>query len=150
MQSMMLLTLVRRLVVLALVGAAAPAQVFPAAHAPAIQPVLATLVQLHNQERDRAGLPPLTMDTRLMQAAQIQAQYMAEHTRTTHAGPNGTTPAQRVKQQGYHYVQVAENVAGGAETPEAVLQGWMHSPPHRQNILGPFTDIGAARAIGAD
>jgi uncharacterized protein YkwD len=31
-----------------------------------------------------------------------------------------------------------------------VLQGWMHSPPHRQNILGPFTDIGAARAIGAD
>jgi uncharacterized protein YkwD len=85
-----------------------------------------------------------------MQAAQVQAQYMAEHTNTTHEGPNGTTPAQRVKQQGYNYVQVAENVASGPETPAAVLQGWMHSPPHRQNILGAFSDIGAARATGAD
>jgi uncharacterized protein YkwD len=85
-----------------------------------------------------------------MQAAQIQAQYMAEHAKTTHQGPDGTTPAQRVIQQGYDYVEVAENVAGGPETPAAVLQGWMHSPPHRQNILGPFSDIGAARATGAN
>jgi uncharacterized protein YkwD len=86
----------------------------------------------------------------LMQAAQVQAQYMAEHVKTTHEGSNGTTPAQRVKQQGYNYVQVAENIASGPETPTAVLQGWMHSPPHRQNILGAFSDIGAARATGAD
>ena len=47
-------------------------------------------------------------------------------------------------------MKVAENVAGGPETPAAVLQGWMHSPPHRQNILGPFSDIGVAHATGAD
>jgi uncharacterized protein YkwD len=157
MQCMLVLTLMRHIVVLALLGgvicatpAAAPAQPSPTAKAPAVEPVLATLIQLHNQHRGQAGLPPLTMHTRLMQAAQIQAQYMAEHTNTTHEGPDGTTPAQRVKQQGYDYVQVAENVAGGPETPEVVLQGWMHSPPHRQNILGPFSDIGAARAAGAD
>jgi uncharacterized protein YkwD len=90
------------------------------------------------------------MHIRLMQAAQVQAQYMAERAKTTHDGPGGTTPAQRVKQQGYDYVQVAENVASGPETPEAVLQGWMHSPPHRQNILGPFHAIGAARALDTD
>jgi uncharacterized protein YkwD len=90
------------------------------------------------------------MEGRLRRAAQIQAQYMAEHARITHEGLDGTTPAQRVKQQGYDDVGVAENVAGGPETPEAVLQGWMHSLPHRQNILGPYTEIGAAHATGAD
>jgi uncharacterized protein YkwD len=157
MQSVTNITLMRCLVILALVGgvgatppATTLAQTSSAANEPAVPPVLATLIQLHNQQRDQAGLPPLSLHTRLMQAAQVQAQYMAEHTKTTHDGSGGTTPAQRVKQQGYDYVRVAENVAGGPETPEAVLQGWMHSPPHRQNILGPFHDIGAARATGAD
>ena len=158
MRSMLVLTLVRCMVGLAMVGstldavrpAAVPAQTNPATNAPAVQPVLATLIQLHNQQRDKVGLRPFTIDVRLMRAAQVQAQYMAEHTKTTHAGPDGTTPGQRVRQQGYDYVGVAENVAGGPETPEAVLQGWMHSPPHRQNILSPYTEVGAARATGAD
>jgi uncharacterized protein YkwD len=130
--------------------AAVSAQTSPTTSAPEIEPVLATLIQLHNQQRHQAGLPPLTIDARLMQAAQVQAQYMAEHARITHEGPHGSTPAQRVKQQGYDYVELAENVAGGPETPEAVLQGWLQSPPHRQNILGPYTEVGAARATGAD
>ena len=158
MKSILFLPLMRRMVVLVMVGgaicatpaAAAPVQASPTANEPAILPVLVTLIQLHNQHRGKAGLPPLTMHARLMQAAQIQAQYMAEHAKTTHEGPDGTTPAQRVKQQGYDYVKLAENVAGGPETPAAVLQGWLHSPPHRQNILGPFSDIGVARATGAD
>jgi uncharacterized protein YkwD len=148
----------RRMLVLTLLGGVigamlpltASAQTSPSASTPAVESVLATLIQLHNQHRDQAGLPPLTMHPRLMQAAQVQAQYMAEHTNTTHEGPAGTTPAQRVKQQGYSYVQIAENVAGGPETPAAVVQGWMHSPAHRQNILGPFSDIGVARTTGAD
>jgi uncharacterized protein YkwD len=158
MQSMLVLTLVRCLVGVAMVGgtldarrpAAASAQTSQTTNAPEIEPVLATLIQLHNQQRDKAGLPPFTVNVRLMRAAQVQAQYMADHAKITHEGPDGTTPAQRVKQQGYDYVEVAENVAGGPETPEAVLQGWMQSPPHRQNILGPHTEVGAARAIGAD
>jgi uncharacterized protein YkwD len=158
MRSMLVLTLVRYMVGLAMVSgaldailpAAAPAQTTSATNEPEVQPVLATLIQLHNQQRDKVGLRPLTIDIRLMRAAQVQAQYMAEHAKITHAGPDGTTPAQRVKQQGYDHVELAENVAGGPETPEAVLQGWMHSPPHRQNILGPYTEVGAAHATGAD
>jgi uncharacterized protein YkwD len=146
----------RRMVILVLAGTvcaalpAAPVQTSLAANEPVVPPVLTTLIQLHNQHRHQAGLGPLTMHTRLMQTAQIQAQYMAEHAKTTHQGANGTTPAQRVKQQGYDYVKVAENVAVGPETPAAVLRSWIHSPPHRQNILGPFSDIGVARATGVD
>ena len=32
----------------------------------------------------------------------------------------------------------------------AVMQGWMDSPPHRKNILGDFSEIGAARVEGKD
>lgn len=115
-----------------------------------VSPVMTTLIDLHNQQRAAAGLPLLTIEPSLMQAAQMHALYMAEHQKTTHQGPHGTTPAQRLKQQGYNALQIAENVASGQETPEAVMQGWMHSPPHRHNILGHFSEIGAARATGVD
>jgi uncharacterized protein YkwD len=136
-------------VMCAVCPAVSRAQTPRAANAPQVEPLIATLIALHNQERSRAGLPALTMDIRLMQAAQLQAQYMARHKKATHQGQNGTTPAQRVQQQAYHALRVAENVAEGQQTAEAVLQAWLHSPPHRQNILGPFSEIGAARAIGA-
>jgi uncharacterized protein YkwD len=126
------------------------AQASQAANAPEVEPVLARLIALHNQERSRAGLPALAMHIRLMQAAQAQAQYMARSKQATHQGPDGTSPAQRVQQQGYRAMRVAENVADGQATAEAVLQAWMRSPLHRQNILGSFSDIGAARSISAD
>ncbi|HEY7496438.1 MAG TPA: CAP domain-containing protein [Candidatus Tectomicrobia bacterium] len=126
------------------------AQTSQATNVPEVEPMLATLVTLHNQERSRAGLPTLTMDTRLMRAAQLQAQYMARSKKSTHQGQGGTTPGQRLQQQGYHAIQVAENIAHGQATAAAVLQAWMHSRPHRQNILGAFSNIGAARALSAD
>jgi uncharacterized protein YkwD len=158
MRPRLMLAIVLRLVTLAAMGGAmcavcpavSRAQTPQAANAPEVEPVIATLITLHNQERSKAGLPALTMEPRLMQAAQIQAQYMARSKKATHQGQDGTTPAQRVQQQGYHAIKVAENVADGQATAEAVLQAWMHSPPHRQNILGSFSDIGAARAISAD
>jgi uncharacterized protein YkwD len=158
MHPRLIMAIVLRMVTLAVMGGAMcavcpavpRAQILQAANAPEVEPVLATLMVLHNQERSRAGLPALTMDTRLMQAAQLQAQYMARFKQATHQGPNGSTPAQRVQQQGYRAMRVAENVANGQATAEAVLQAWLHSPPHRQNILGPFADMGAARATSAD
>lgn len=117
--------------------------------ASAADPVITELVTLHNQERSQAGLSPLTSNAKLMAAAQRQARYMAEHEETTHQGPRGTTPKQRVVQQDYRALRVAENVASGHQTPQAVLQSWLRSPPHRQNILGQFAEIGAARASSA-
>jgi uncharacterized protein YkwD len=158
MRPRLMRAIVLHIVLLAVLGSATdavcpvvlPAQILQAANAPEVEPVLATLMALHNQERSRAGLPALTRQTRLMQAAQVQAQYMARSNQATHQGPDGTTPAQRVQQQGYHAMRVAENVAHGQQTAEAVLQAWLHSPPHRQNLLGPFTDMGAARASSAN
>ncbi|HEV7563421.1 MAG TPA: CAP domain-containing protein [Solirubrobacterales bacterium] len=39
----------------------------------------------------------------------------------------------------------AENIAWGTGvigTPRAIFRAWLHSPGHRENILGPYSDIG--------
>ena len=39
---------------------------------------------------------------------------------------------------------------GGLGTPAATVEGWMHSPPHRANILdGRFKDVGVGVAWGS-
>jgi uncharacterized protein YkwD len=115
-----------------------------------MSPGIATLIDAHNRVREQHELGPLQPHPQLMAAARTHARYMAEREKTAHRGRGGSMPAQRVKRQGYVYVTVAENVASGQSSPEEVLASWMHSPPHRQNILGDFAEIGAARVVGDD
>jgi uncharacterized protein YkwD len=112
----------------------------------AVDLALRPLWEAHNKERARMGLPPLHLDRLLIAAAQEHAQDMAERRTLTHEGADGSTPAQRSERQGYRYKQLGENVAAGQRTVQEVMQNWMQSPPHRQNILGDFSDMGAARA----
>jgi uncharacterized protein YkwD len=48
---------------------------------------------------------------------------------------------------GYAYQRAGENVACGQRSVAEVMSGWMRSPGHRKNILGKYTEIGAACAI---
>lgn len=118
-----------------------------ATNAAEVNAVLTDLVDVHNQERAQAGLSPLKIAPKLTEAAQLHANDMAQREKLTHQGSNGTTPAQRVEQQGYFYRKIGENVASGPPTPPLVVQAWMQSPHHRRNILGNFTEIGAARVL---
>lgn len=110
-------------------------------------PVLAVLVEAHNKERAKEGLPPLKGDPKLMQAALVHARDMAEHEKMAHEGSDGSTPSQRAERIGYRYVNTGENVAYGQETVDSVMRSWMNSPGHRKNILGDFSEIGAARVL---
>jgi uncharacterized protein YkwD len=113
-------------------------------------PALAELVQAHNRERAARELPPLAVNAKLEEAARVQARDMAEHAKMSHEGSDGSTPSQRIERQGYHFLRVGENVAEGAKTVEDVMRTWMNSPHHRENILGDFTEIGAAVATSKD
>jgi hypothetical protein len=117
---------------------------------PEVDPVIAELIETHNQERAQAGLAPLQINPRLMGAAQMHARNMAARSELTHKGGNDSTPAQRVAWQGYSSLKVAENIASGQPTPQAVMQTWLESAEHRRNILGNFSDVGVARAFGED
>jgi uncharacterized protein YkwD len=69
---------------------------------------------------------------------------MAEHHRMEHEGSDGSTAADRVKRQGYVYLNVGENIAQGQKTVQEVMTTWMNSPRHHANIMNErFTEMGA-------
>jgi uncharacterized protein YkwD len=114
-----------------------------AAAGPAVRPaagnadLIADVVTLTNQQRSRHGLAPLVLEHRLAAAAQAHTDHMVARDFFAHDSPDGQTVADRVTAAGYRYSVVAENIAAGQRTPAEVVDGWMHSPGHRANILNP-------------
>jgi uncharacterized protein YkwD len=84
----------------------------------------------------------------LTRAAQQHSRDMAEHDAFDHRGRDGSSPALRVERAGFkdHRI-VGENIAAGVMTPAEVVQGWLASPGHCENIMdGRFTLLGVAYA----
>jgi uncharacterized protein YkwD len=83
------------------------------------------------------------VDDRLQSAAEGHSQDMAINDFFSHVAPDGTTPWDRIRAQGYSYSMAGENIAAGYPSPESVVQAWMNSDGHRRNILNcGFSDIG--------
>lgn len=104
------------------------------------------LVEAHNLERGRRGLPPLAVNESLSAAAQKHAEEMAARGRMSHRGFDGSSPFRRMERAGYSYVRAGENVAYGQPTVADVMAVWMRSPGHKRNVLGKFSEIGVGRA----
>jgi uncharacterized protein YkwD len=96
------------------------------------------VVRLANAERAARGLNPLREQAALREAANWLARDMAIRDYFNHTDSQGRDMGRRLLAFGYSNAQVmAENIGKGAETPEAVVQGWLDSPPHRRNLLHP-------------
>ncbi|CAN5911180.1 hypothetical protein BH23PLA1_BH23PLA1_18540 [soil metagenome] len=108
-------------------------------------PLMTRLLELHNERRAKQELPPLSLSPILSKAARVQALDMVQMGKITHEGSDGSNASDRVRRLEYPFQNVGENVATGQETPEEVVDAWMESPGHRENILGEFTEMGAAR-----
>ncbi|NLE29779.1 MAG: CAP domain-containing protein [Phycisphaerae bacterium] len=91
--------------------------------------------ELTNQERAKAGLPALTWNDNLAKAAEAHCQDMIDRNYFAHNTPENLTPGDRATVAGYNWLWVGENIAAGYTTPEQVMQGWMNSPDHKENIL---------------
>ena len=97
-------------------------------------------------ERAAAGCPELTVDPRLTVAAQRHASDMTARQYFSHTGPDGSTPSSRAEAAGAS-PSVAENLAAGQGSAQAVVRDWLASPGHRDNLL----DCGLTRTgIGYD
>ncbi len=103
------------------------------------------LAAVNAQRRDRR-LPSLTLDSRLSEAAAVQARYLARTGRLDHRGEHGSRVAQRVERAGYRWSTVAENLARTrSSSPRTVVDMWMHSRGHRENLLNrQVTQVGTA------
>jgi uncharacterized protein YkwD len=114
----------------------------------------AAILCLLNGERSSHGLPPLHSNSSLVRAAKGWANTMVANRFFAHES-GGSSPLTRIKRTGYvrGSWEIGENIAWGSgvlATPRAIVNGWMHSPPHRANILhGAFRDIGVAIKLGA-
>ena len=99
------------------------------------------VAQLVNQQRSQAGLPELKVEENLCAAAQQRAQEIDRV--FSHTRPDGSSSFSILKEMKIDYLACGENIARGSQTPEAVMDGWMHSAGHRRNILNErFTSLG--------
>ena len=99
------------------------------------------VVDLVNAERAKEGLSPVSVNTKLENAAQTRAQEIV--TSFSHTRPNGSSFGTAIKAAGVSYNACGENIAYGQKSPEAVMNAWMNSSGHRANIMNPnFKYIG--------
>ena len=105
------------------------------------------VVNLVNAERAKAGCGAVSIDDKLMTAAQRHSQDQADHQNMSHTGSDGSDPGDRIDRVGYEWRTYGENVAWNQKTPAAVMDAWMNSSGHRANILNcAFTEIGVGIA----
>jgi uncharacterized protein YkwD len=103
-----------------------------------------TLIALVNQERTAAGLPVLTENQKLDQAAAGKVDDMFVNQYFAHFSPvDNKSPWDFFKAVDYHYYAAGENLAVDFVSAEDANTALMNSPTHRANILSPlYSDIG--------
>ncbi len=96
-----------------------------------------------------AAAPALRWDNRLGEAAGAHSDDMAARDYLEHVSPEGEGPEDRARARGYVFSILAENIAGGAETPARAMASWLASVPHCAIIMNSqVRDFGAGRAEG--
>ncbi len=110
---------------------------------------LQELLVLTNKEREANGLPALKLSNELSSAAEGKASSMLSENYWAHESPSGVTPWVFIKNAGYNYTYAGENLARGFTNTEEVINAWMASPTHRQNMLsGNYKEVGFAIRTG--
>jgi len=100
------------------------------------------VIRLVNIEREAAGVAPLVINNSAMMAARFKAQSMVHLGYFSHTSPvYGSFHI--IGRDVFNISIGGENLASGQRTPAEVVNGWMNSPGHRENILMPgFREIG--------
>ena len=100
------------------------------------------VLRLTNIERESHGLPALRWDSRLAVAARKHSEDMAGKGYFSHQSDDGRGLRERLLDEGFTG-SAGENIAAGQVSPEDVVEAWMNSEGHRENILLPiFTHLG--------
>jgi uncharacterized protein YkwD len=110
----------------------------PVRRAP-VHAMRAAVLCLVNQQRAARGLPGLHASPLLNRSAQGWSDSMVRGDFFSH----GSNFAARIDAVGFRWSSAGENIATGFRTPRRVVNAWMHSTGHCQNILNPtFRDVG--------
>lgn len=101
------------------------------------------VVELINNERIKAGLHLLTLNPRLTGIARIKSEDIFNNNCLDCQSPTLGSLFDMLKNSDINYFYAAENISIGKRTSESVLNTWMKSSEHRENILNTnFTEVG--------
>jgi len=99
-----------------------------------------------NSVRVEHGLEPVAYNPELMEIAKGRSRDMLSREYFSHYTPEGENITCVLCENDIYYKNFGENLAKGLIkhcTPEAVVDAWMNSASHKDNILKPYyTDIG--------
>jgi uncharacterized protein YkwD len=96
------------------------------------------VVSLTNNIRAINRLATLNENKFLNTIAEERAKDMLEKQYFAHISPTGEQASDLAQRVGYPYKIITENIASGMFlTNQKIIDGWMQSPGHRQNILSP-------------
>jgi uncharacterized protein YkwD len=121
----------------------------PRAHISAAHGFVMAVLRAQNAQRRSSGLRALGNAGALDRAAREHVRDMVRRRYFGHVSPTGSDPLHRALGAGYHSrrtICVGENILSWPTGLSAgqVVQKFMASPPHRENILGRWTDVGVA------
>jgi uncharacterized protein YkwD len=110
-----------------------------------------TVVELSiNSERAERGCGPLRMHPGLARSAAKQARLLLTEGELDHDA--GSPMGERLHRAAPSATVLGENLAWGTGSealPEAIVQAWMESPPHRRIMLDcRFSQLGVGIATG--
>lgn len=104
------------------------------------------VISIVNKNRKKKGLEALTMDEKLMKAAQDRAKELTKS--FSHTRPNGTSCFTIFEKYKITPTASGENIAAGQRSAAAVMDSWMNSPGHKENIMNNrFKKIGVGLVI---
>jgi uncharacterized protein YkwD len=105
---------------------------------------------LTNFARAGRGLPALSAAAPLDRAAGHKSADILRCQDFSHEAC-GREFTHWIKRSGYRGCALAENIAwgtGALGSVRSIFRAWMRSPGHRENILGPYEEIGIGLRIG--
>jgi uncharacterized protein YkwD len=122
---------------------------------PTSNPAAETL-RLLNAERAKVHAVALRSNAKLARAARAHSRDMVSHGYFSHNSRSGAKFNARIAHAGWmrgrSRWRVGENLAWGpgcAAGPPAIVNAWMHSPPHRKILLdGAFRSVGIGVVSG--
>lgn len=107
------------------------------------------LEDLTNKARAQSNLPALELNNQLSEAAVKKGEDMIANNYWSHNSPKGLSPWHWIEQSGYSYAIAGENLAKNYPDASSVMNAWMSSSTHRDNILNPkYTSVGFAVVEG--
>jgi len=107
------------------------------------------VLEVTNQKRAENGLSLLTLNSKLNEVAQRKAGDMFAFNYWAHVSPSGRSPWSFFQEVGYKYLYAGENLARDFMNSDSVVDAWMNSPSHRDNLLNPnYKEIGLSVVNG--